>query len=116
MRDRSQADFASSPLFVLAAAISVGILVGHYFARHYTTILIVSIAVTIGSELLSIARISKRESRIAPIFLVAAFLCTGILFSLIENRPISASRIARVYADEPVSSSEPVELTGVVQG
>ena len=109
-------DFASSPVFVLAVALSVGILAGHYLALQSETILVISITLGVGVALSSIAMTSKRKPWPASIFLISGFFCTGILLSLIENRPIPPNRIARMYDEGLIASGEPVELTGVIQG
>lgn len=112
----SQVRFASSPLFVLAVAISAGILAEHYFALQSKSILIIGITLSIGLALLSIQLVSKTKLLLASIFLISAFFCTGILLSLIENRPLPPNRIARIYDEGIIASGEPVEVTGIVQG
>jgi competence protein ComEC len=116
MAELPQARFASSPLFTLAVATSSGILLGHYFTLQSRSILILGIIVSIGVALLSIALISTRKSKPAAMFLIAAFFCTGIVLSVLENRPVAPNRIARMYDEGMVAVSEPVELTGTIQG
>src|SRR5882724_4449260 len=111
-----QARFASSPLFTLAVAISVGILTGHYLVLQSKSILILTITVSVGVALWSVALISRRKPRPASVFLIVAFFLTGMVLSLIENRPIAPNRIARMYDSGLLASAEPVELTGIVQG
>lgn len=112
----SNARFVSSPLFILAVAFASGILGGHYFAPQARSILILSVTVGVAGALLSIALISKRKLRPASLFLVIAFLAAGFALSLIENRPIAFNRIARMYDEGVITSGEPVEITGIVQG
>lgn len=116
MAELPQARFASSPLFVLAVAISVGILAGHYFALQSKSILILGITVSVGVALLSIALTSKRKPRPASIFLVVAFFSAGIVLSVLENRPIAPNRIARLQDEGVIAPGDPVELTGIVSG
>src|SRR5713101_2420609 len=111
-----QGRLAPSPLFVLAAAISAGILAGHYFALQSKSILILTIAVSVAVALLSFVLISRRKPRPASLFLVVAFFCAGTVLSLNENRPVAANRIARMYNEGLIAAREPVELTGIVQG
>ena len=112
----SYARFVSSPLFILAVALASGILAGHYFGLQSKSVLILLINVCIGVALLSIALASKRKLRPASLFLVIAFVAAGSVLSLIENRPIAANRIARMYDEGAIASGEPVEITGIVHG
>jgi competence protein ComEC len=111
-----QGRFASSPLLVLAVAISAGILAGHYLPVQSKSILIISITIGVAVTLLAIARISKKKIASASLFLVIAFVAAGFALSLIENRPIPPDRLARLYDEGTISSGEPVEITGIVQG
>lgn len=112
----SYARFVSSPLFVLAVALASGILAGHYFGRQSKSILILVTTVSTGVTLLSIALASKRKTVLASTFLISTFFSTGLLLSVIENRPIATNRIARMYDEGAISSGEPVEITGIVHG
>jgi competence protein ComEC len=116
MADLPQARFASSPLLVLAVAIAAGILVGHYFAHQSKSILVLSIALGVGLTLFCIAVISKKKLTAASVFLIAAFFCVGLTLSLIEGRSIKPNRIAQMYDQGIITVSEPVELTGTIQG
>jgi len=126
----SRPRFVSSPLFILASAMSLGILAGHYWTSQSKLIFILIIALSVGLGLVAFSLIGKKHFRstkkrplstetnltIASAFLVAAFVCTGIVLALIENRPIALERIARMYDTGVITSGEPVELTGIVQG
>jgi competence protein ComEC len=116
MADLPDARFASSPLFVLAAAISAGILAGHYFALQSKSILVLTIVLSVSVALFSIALITKRKLKPATIFLFIAFFFTGTALSLIENRPPAPNRISRMYEQGILTLNDPIELTGVVQG
>lgn len=111
-----QGRFASSPLFVLAVAMSTGILVGHYVALQSKSILILTITGSVGIALLSLALTLERKLRPAPLFLVIAFLAAGFVLSLIENRPMAPHRLARMYDEGTIASGEPVEISGIIQG
>ena len=114
MADFAQSRFSSSPLFVLAAAISAGILLGHY-TLHSKSLLVLSIAGGVGVALLSIALWSRGILRSADIFMVVGFVSAGMVISMIE-RPIAANRISRLYDEGHFTYGEPVELTGVLSG
>src|ERR1700687_1062966 len=116
MGDLPQARFASSPLFVLAVAISGGILAGHYLTLQSKLLVILGIIFGTGIALLSVALISRRKLRSASVFLVVAFFLTGMVLLLIENRPMPGNRIARMYESGLIGSGAPVELMGIVQG
>src|SRR5713226_6717263 len=117
-----EARFISSPLFILAVALSAGILAGHYVTLHATLVAILSGALGIGLGLTSFSLIVKKHSSnekhltVASAFLISAFFCSGFTLSLISDRPPMFERVARMYDAGLIASGEPVELTGVVQG
>src|SRR5947208_14659122 len=116
MPDLPRTRFASCPLIVLGLAISVGILMGHYFSSQSRSILIFSVAIGLSLALLSILLVSKKKLRRASVFLVAALLCSGIVLSLIDRRTIAPNRISQMYDQGLMAPGEPVELTGTLQG
>jgi competence protein ComEC len=114
MAELPQARFASSPLFVLAVAISVGILAGRYLTLRSQSILVIAITGGIALAVLSIVLASKQKP--GSLFLLTAFVAAGFVLSLIQNRPLASDRIARLYDESVITSGEPVEITGIVQG
>jgi competence protein ComEC len=111
-----QARFASSPLFVLAAVVSLGILAGKFSAPQPQSILIGTIIISICLASLSIALAWKQKQKLAGLVLMAAFFLTGALLSQIESRPMDPNRIARMYDAGDIAAAAPVELTAVVSG
>src|SRR5713226_2285123 len=116
MSDLPHARFAFSPLLVLAAAIAVGIFAGHYFKTQSNAVFMLGFAASIGLTIFSITFISKKRSLLASVFVVGAFLCAGLILSLIDSRPIAPNRIARLQDEGTIAPGEPVELTCVVSG
>jgi competence protein ComEC len=126
----SRPRFVSSPLFILAAAMSTGILAGRYWTSQSKLICTLSIALSFGLGLLSLVLIIRRRSRsfkkqslsaethltLASAFLITAFFCTGFALSLISSRAPAPNRIARMYDEGTITSAEPVEITGIIQG
>src|SRR6185503_9380763 len=106
----------SSPLFVLAAATSLGILAGRYLTLSPKSFLVVGILLSACGMVLSIALTAKRKIKPAGIFLIVAFFSTGALLSLIEERPIAPNRIARLYDTGAIAPGDPVEVTATVIG
>lgn len=116
MSDLPQARFASSPLFVLAVAISAGILAAHYFALQSKSLLVLGIILGAGGALFSIGFILKSKLEPATILLVVAFFFAGNVLSLIEDRPNVSHRVARMYDAGQISAGDPVEVTAAVAG
>ncbi len=112
----SSARFVASPLFVFAVAVSVGMLVGRHFALQSKSILIVNIVMSVGVALFLIAILSRKRPRSAPTTLCLAFFGAGVVLAFIADQPIASNRISRLLNEGYVSSGDPVELTGVVQG
>lgn len=122
MVDLRHARFASSPLFNLAGAMSLGILERHYWTPQSKLIFILSSALSVGLGLfsfsLAITKWSSTEKylTVASAFLIAAFFCAGFTLSLISSRTPAPNRLARMYDEGAIAPGEPVEITGTLQG
>src|SRR6266571_6611986 len=116
MSDLPRTRFAQSPLLVLAAAMAVGVFLGHYLVPKSQSVLIFSIAASTGFAMLSIWLVRKRKLAPASVVLVATFLLTGLILSLIENRSVALNRISRMYEQGIITAGGPVELTGTIDG
>src|SRR5436189_239826 len=126
----SRPRFVSRPLLILAAAMSVGILAGHYWKSPSKLIFLLSVAVSVGLGLVSFSLILKKKSRsnkkrhlsrethltLAWTFIIAAFFCLGFVLSLISSHTPASNRISRMLNEGIISSGDPVEVTGIVQG
>lgn len=116
MADLPQARFASSPLLVLAVAISAGIVLAHYFTLQSKPVPALSITLGVSLTLFCIAVMSKKRLTFASLFLIAAFFCVGHVLATIDTRTVGPNQISKVYDTGLIASGEPVELTGIVQG
>src|SRR5213592_4358548 len=116
MSELPRTRFAQSPLLVLAAAIAVGVFLGHYLAPKSQSVLIFSIAVSVGFAILSVWLMRKRRLAPTAVVLVATFLLTGLILSLIENRSVALNRISRMYEQRIIIAGDPVELSGTIDG
>src|SRR5256712_12648737 len=114
MSDLPRTRFAQSPLLVLAAAIATGVFLGDYLAPKFQSLLIFSIAVSIGFAMLSIWLVRNRRFAPATVVMVATFFVTGLILSLIENRSVALNRISRMYEQGIIIAGDPVELTGTI--
>lgn len=111
-----QPRFASSPLSLLAVAISLGIALGDRFPFHSRSVLFIGIAVTVSLVCLTIVFFARDKTTVVVGLLVTAFLVAGFVLSFLESRPAAANRISRMYDDGVFTYGDPVELTGVVSG
>ena len=85
MSELPRTRFAQSPLLVLAAAIAVGIVLGHYLAPKAQSVLIFSMAVSVGFAMLSLWLVRKVRLAPASVVLVGTFLLTGLTLSLMRS-------------------------------
>src|SRR5207237_8538885 len=111
MSDLPRTRFAQSPLLVLAAAMAVGVFLGHYLVTKSQSVLIFSIAASIGFAMLSIWLVRKRSLAPASVVLVGTFLLTGLVLSLIENPSVALNRIPRLYEHGTTPAGRPVQPT-----
>src|SRR3989454_9466090 len=116
MSELPKTRFAQSPLLILVAAIAVGVSLGHHLAPKSQSLLIFSIAVSIGFAMLSIWLVRKRSLAPASVVLVATFLLAGLILSLIENHSLALHRISSMYEQGIIIAGDPVELTGTIDG
>jgi competence protein ComEC len=116
MSDLPQPRFASSPLALLAVAMSAGITLAHYFTPRSKSVLVVALAIGISLAFLSIAFLAKNRTTLVAGFLIGAFLFAGLVLSFIESRAAAPDRISRMYDEGLFTYGEPVELTGIVSG
>ena len=108
--------FAQSPLLLLAVATSVGILLGHHLGVAPRFTLGFGITVSFSLEVLSIWLARSKKLVAASVTLATAFLLSGCILSLIENRSVSLNRISRMYEQGIIIEGDPVELTGTIDG
>src|SRR6184192_1776121 len=116
MSDLPRTRFAQSPLLVLAAAMAVGVFLGHYPVPKSQSVLIFSIAASTGFAMLSIWLVRKKRLAPASVVLVGTFLLTGLTLSLIASRSVALNRISRMYEQGIIIAGDPVELTGTIEG
>jgi len=115
MADLPQSRFASSPLLVLAVALSTGIALEHYLNLESKSILNFGVLIGAGATLFSVALPARKRLMPVSLLLLAVF-CAGLLLSSIDRSDVQPNRIAQMYDSALIASGEPVELTGVVQG
>ncbi|HXI23032.1 MAG TPA: ComEC/Rec2 family competence protein [Pyrinomonadaceae bacterium] len=116
MAELPRMQLARAPLFVCAASLASGILIGHFLnadSSQFRIVLTLGLAVLL---LLAIVFVRRHKHGASTVLVVAAFLLSGFLLSLIETRQLDPSRIKRMFDDNALAANEPVELTGVVKG
>lgn len=111
-----QVRLASSPLLVLAFALSCGILAGHFISSQSALVLATSSGAGAGLTLLSSWSLFKGRISLAIGCVIGAFFAAGLTLSMIDGRSIKPNRIARLYADGLIAPGEPVEVTGTIEG
>src|SRR5438552_12548533 len=116
MTELPRTRFVQNPLLVLAAAISSGILLGHFLKPTWQSVLLLGAAVCVGVGVISFWLIAKKKLTASVVLLIATFLLTGLVLSLIENRSVALNRISRTYEQGTITAGEPVELTGIIDG
>lgn len=116
MTDLPNARFASHPLILLAAALALGILAGHSPPHDWSHLLLISIAVGVVLTIVSVWFLARGKLTPASLSVTVAFVCAGLVLSLVDSRPIAPNRIARLQDDGVIAPGDPVELTGVISG
>jgi competence protein ComEC len=108
--------FAQHPLLSLAVTISAGIVLGNFFRFQSKSLLAIALLTGTCLTLITITLLFRNKTTLASILLIVAFLCAGLVLSLIESRAAAPNRISRMYDEGLFTYGEPVELTGVLQG
>lgn len=107
--EHGRPNFSRYPMFWLAVAFAVGIIV----ANSLNTDLKASLSICAIFAVLSIA---FRRHDVATVFIVAAFAAVGAASVSFEASRISPNRIRVLYDKETVRSGDPVEIEGVLLG
>lgn len=112
----AQSRVAQSPLLVLAAAIAAGIFLGSRITSHSRLVLILSASIVTGFAVVSSRLVRRKMPAATTLLLVGGFIFTGLALSLIDSREVSPDRISHMYEQGLVSPSDPVEVTGTIDG
>jgi competence protein ComEC len=104
-----QSSFNSSPLALLAASLSIGVLAGNFALP-----LVVCLATLALLSFLTTLAFALRRATHATCFVLLAFASAGATLSVVEQGAVHENRVRRFYTDGHIASGEPVELTGVV--
>jgi competence protein ComEC len=112
MGDLPQPQISKHPLLIIAVALSVGIVIGKYHTGAKSA---AAIASTLVIALFT-AFVWKRVKAIAVAGVLVAFMFSGYVLMLLSAGNMASDRIGRLYELGQLSSNEPVEVTGFVQG
>ena len=112
----AQPRVAQSPLLMLAAAISIGVLAGRLITSHPRRAVIFGAGIVFANAVLSIWLLRKRGPAATTMLLVAGFSLTGLALSFSDGRGLSPESLSRMYEEGLVTASDPVELTGTIEG
>src|ERR1051326_484942 len=116
MAELPRMHLARAPLLVCAASLAGGILIGHFLNVDSSQFRIVPALVIPLLLLPAIAFVLREKRGASTLLVVATFVFSGILLSIIENRGTDPNRIKRMFDDNVLAVNEPVELTAVVEG
>lgn len=105
---------ALNPLLVMASSLAAGILFAHACHLQSRGQIISFGAVAAGTGVCSLA-LRKRQLA-ATLALIVACFATGAALAADHERPTTLIRISQLLDNESISVSEPVELTGVIEG
>ncbi len=106
----------SSPLVVLAAAVSLGIVAGQFITPNSEGTLLTVGIVSMVFALLCVGFLRREKLTVATVALLAAFLFTGFALAHIENRASGPNTVAQLYEAGRIPPGEPVEVTASVVG
>ncbi len=112
----AQLRLAQSPLLILAASLSTGILLGGRITSHPRLVLILCASIVAGFAVLSSWLVRRKKPAATTGLLVVGFVLTGFALSSIEGSDVSSETISRMYEQGLVSAGDPVELTGTIDG
>ncbi|HVS20209.1 MAG TPA: hypothetical protein VHD88_00100, partial [Pyrinomonadaceae bacterium] len=104
MVDLPRTRFSSSPLTVIAAALSLGIIASHSPALKFGTAIATISTIGFISTVLSVLLVSKHKLGPAIACVVFAVFCAGFVLSLIDSRPTAPNRIARLYEEGAITA------------
>jgi competence protein ComEC len=104
--------FSAYPLVALAASFAAGVLLARLAPPPHAAASALAALVTASAAFAFL----KRKYTHTTWLVVAAFVCAGVLLTLIEERrENSGTRLRTLYERGGVAPGEPVELTGVLE-
>ena len=104
----SSKNFSLYPLFRLAVCFAVGILAAKISPFGWQ----ITAAVCVGAAAFTVFFINRQ---FASIFLCVAFTALGALYFQVNNQPVSANRVKKIYDENRINSGDPIEIEGVLE-
>jgi competence protein ComEC len=114
--DLPEGSLTQSPLLVLAVMIAAGIALARYSPLQSKLLFVAAVLVGAAFTIFAGAFLIKNKTMLAAAFLIAAFVCSGLVISSIQSRPVPPNRISRMYDEGIFRFGDPVELTGTLSG
>ncbi|MCU1289693.1 MAG: ComEC/Rec2-related protein [Acidobacteria bacterium] len=102
-------NFSLYPLLWLAVCFSAGILLAYFLAFD----LKISGGFCLFCAILTLVFIKRK---FVTVFVFAAFVFCGAFVFQIENQPVAANRLRKLYDEKRIKSGELVKIEGVLQG
>ena len=104
------------PLFIVSVALAVGLLLARLPVNHPRAVLVLGASVSAALSVISGLFLRSCKSFAASVCVVTAFLFTGLSMGITDTNAQTRDRLAQFYEQGLITSGEPVELTGTVDG
>ncbi|HXT64504.1 MAG TPA: ComEC/Rec2 family competence protein [Pyrinomonadaceae bacterium] len=108
--------FSRTPLFILAAAMTVGLLSARLPLTQPKVVLVASAAASVGLALLSVVFARQRKTIGATICVTAAFIFAGLSLGVTDASARPRNRLPQLYEQKIVETGAPVDLTATLIG
>src|SRR5262245_12916390 len=105
-----------TPLFILAVALAAGLLLARLLTAQPMLLLIVSAMLSVALAAAAIFFGRARRTIVATSCVVAAFVLAGLSLKVAEENARPRNRLSQFYERQIISSGDPVELTGRLDG
>src|SRR4028119_360122 len=109
MPKSASANFTLYPLLWLSVCFVSGILSASFLSLNWRIYLVICLAFAVSAAFFI-------KQKFALLFISAAFVAVGGLHFQIENQSIAENRVKRLYDENRVKSSDPIEIEGVLRG
>src|ERR1041385_4786131 len=97
MAELPQTYLARTPLLILAASLTAGILLGQFLFINSAALRFAAALIVPLLMIVSLIFLRRKQAMAATLIVTAAFFISGLSLVLIENRSVGLTRIKRMF-------------------
>ena len=116
MTELPRSELSRTPLFILAAALAVGLLSARIPTSPLKAYVALTAAITVGLVVVCVVLLRKQKMAAASFCVTALSLFAGLSLGITDATARPRNRLSQLYEQKIVGSGDPVELMGTIEG